>query len=164
MATYLDRLRAKAEADMDYVNYLEALIDKGYEDFVEDTLLSYVSDTKPTRTVYLNVSTYTKNPETDEYETGIDETATAKNIRLFKEICNNRFDKEFNDDQLVLRKEFSTWILKGIVDRKIVCKPKTVKKEWVEPYTTKGYFREVVEEWDCHTPLLEVIAPELEQA
>lgn len=139
-----EKLRAKAAGMLEMADFIEK---RG----VKLPDLPWVTSNQDF-TLYLNVNDYAQNEDgTQDWSNPVmDEEKTAKNIKEFVAACG-KVEKEFGDNDLKVKKTFGAVSLTGTVNRTLVCTKKVVAKEWVEPYTVDGHFKEKVE-WDCVNP------------
>jgi len=149
--TYVKRLREKADSLIAMADWLDKLSAnpafESDEEFLDlMTPYTYVSNFS----VDLTVKQESVWDEVNQkYNYPVDEEATKANIKKFKKACRGLISKEYDGDSEHFTKEFPRFTIVGRVDREAVCKPKAIEKVWVEPYTSKGYWRETVTEWDC---------------
>jgi len=164
--TYTDRMRSNAKALVALADKLEEIANKpAFSD--DDSFMQLITPYEYDHaefSVILTVKESHYNDNTEKWDYTIKEDETNENIRKFIKACGGRIEKEWVGSNLKLTKKFRGFTFIGTVDRTAVCKPLVTKKVWHEPYTSKGYYTEEVEEWDCHSAILDSVAPELEEA
>lgn len=106
---------------------------------------------------WLTASDYKQDEETGEWGSVIDEDKTKDNLRRFLEgigSCN----KDYNDDRLIITKDFGSVRIKGTVDRSLTCKKVVTGTKVVPSYYQKERTVEEVE-WVCDegVSLLELV-------